>query len=54
MALGEITKTLDETINLLCEYMENNCQIKKEYKKRIAEIQEKIIRLEEQKKKYQQ
>ena len=35
MALGEITKTIKETIDLLCEYMENECKIKDEYKERI-------------------
>lgn len=35
MALGEITKTNKETINLLCEYIENGCKIKDKYKERI-------------------
>ncbi len=35
MALGEITKNIEETIDLLCEYMKNDCKVKDEYKKRI-------------------
>ena len=35
MALGEIVKTSDKLVELLCEYMKNDCKIKKEYKKRI-------------------
>ena len=35
MALGEIIKTTDELVDKLCEYMDNNCNIKPEYKERI-------------------
>lgn len=35
MALGEIVKKSDELVNVLCEYMQNNCKIKNEYKERI-------------------
>ena len=35
MALGEITKTNQETVDLLCEYMMNKCVIKDKYKERI-------------------
>ena len=35
MALGEITKTNQQTVDLLCEYMENECKIKDEFKQRI-------------------
>lgn len=35
MALGEIVKTNDELVDLLCEYMKDKCRIKDEYKKRV-------------------
>lgn len=35
MALGEIVKTNDELVELLCEYMKNECKIKDEYKSRV-------------------
>lgn len=35
MALGDIVKTNDELVNLLCTYMKNECKIKEEYKERI-------------------
>ena len=35
MALGEITRDNKETVDLLCEYMENDCKIKEKYRKRI-------------------
>ena len=34
MAFGSICKNENDLVNELCEYMENNCQIKEEYKKR--------------------
>lgn len=38
MGLGEITRTEDELVDLIIEYMENDCKIKKEYEKRIKEF----------------
>ncbi|MDO5557437.1 MAG: CDP-glycerol glycerophosphotransferase family protein [Clostridia bacterium] len=35
MALGEIVKQTDELVEILCEYMKNECKIKDEYKERI-------------------
>ena len=35
MALGEITKTVEETVDLICEYMKNGCVVKTQYKQRI-------------------
>ncbi|MBR1417296.1 MAG: CDP-glycerol glycerophosphotransferase family protein [Bacilli bacterium] len=35
MSLGEIVKTHKELVDSLCQYMNNNCKIKNEYKKRI-------------------
>ena len=35
MSLGEIVKDKDKLINVLCEYMDNDCKIKDEYRKRI-------------------
>ena len=35
MALGEIVKNSDQLIKLVCDYMNNDCKIKNEYKKRI-------------------
>ena len=32
---GEVTKTLEETINLMIAYMKNNCKLKSKYEKRI-------------------
>lgn len=35
MALGEITKTNEDTVDLLCEYIKNECKIKDKYRERI-------------------
>ena len=35
MALGEIVKTVESLVEKLCDYMENNCEIKPEYRKRV-------------------
>lgn len=35
MALGEIVKEQDKLVELLCEYMKDECKIKEEYKERI-------------------
>lgn len=35
MALGEITKSKEETIDLTCQYMKESCKIKDKYKNRI-------------------
>lgn len=35
MSLGEIVKTSNELVDLLCEYMDNQCKIKNKYKDRI-------------------
>lgn len=35
MALGEIVKKSDELVDMLCDYMRNDCKIKEEYKGRI-------------------
>ena len=31
---GEVTDSLEETVDLLIAYMENNCQMKEEYRRR--------------------
>lgn len=38
MALGEIVKTSEMLVERLCEYMENGCKIKPEYKQRIDDF----------------
>lgn len=38
MALGDITKTVDETVEMICEYMKNECEIKPEYRKRVDDF----------------
>ena len=38
MGFGEIVKTEDELINLIIEYMKNNCEVKEKYYKRIDEF----------------
>lgn len=38
MSLGDITRNNEETVDLLCEYMENDCKIKEKYKERIDQF----------------
>lgn len=38
MGFGEVVRTEDELVNLIIEYIENNCQIKDKYSKRINEF----------------
>ena len=35
IGFGEVTKSIDELVELLCEYMENDCALKDFYRKRI-------------------
>ena len=35
MALGEIVNNSEQLVDLICEYMDNECKIKNEYKNRI-------------------
>lgn len=38
MGFGEICTESDELVDLLCEYMENNCQMKEKYLKRVEDF----------------
>ena len=38
MGFGEICKREDELVNLIIEYMENDCKIKDMYRKRIDDF----------------
>ena len=38
MGLGEVTRKEDKLVDLIIEYMENDCKIKKEYENRIREF----------------
>ena len=35
---GEVTSTVDETVDLIISYMQNGCKIKDEYRRRIDEF----------------
>lgn len=56
---GEVSYTLEDTVNLICEYLENDCRLKEKYRKRIdsffayndrnncRRVTEKILNLED-------